>query len=347
MRSRPIRRTIKFPAPAPTPAKKPGRDGTDECFRYLGEIGALMFFCRAALDPDATGKALLDWTRRLQAALLAQYSDAMPHAGSPAQPRKSDPPPLAPSHLPARHPDDARTPFKIDPPQISTWRGAKPIVWASPNETTQPLSLRVLALEIVQATEGTPGWRGHLLVVYDPRTETLAHRFLKVRRSAEVSSDWILHGLAKADAAIRKRTSARRLAQDAVLIQLPDLQDMSLPYAAAYAEAAARIRAAIPNGGLSATWLAQHVAPLTLYNAQVDVGAPRSAIAELTVETARAFSNALIRAARTFTAECGADGPAWIALNPQKGNIDRRPGWAEDERRRRLTAASQNEDKTC
>ena len=39
-----------------------------------------------------------------------------------------------------------------------------------------------------------------------------------------------------------------------------------------------RIRAAIPNGGLSATWLAQHVAPLTLYNAQVDVGAPRSAV---------------------------------------------------------------------
>ena len=159
------------------------------------------------------------------------------------------------------------------------------------------------------------------------------HHFLKVRRSAEVSADWILHGLAKADAVIRKRTSARRLAQDAVLIQLPDLQDTSLPYAAAYAEAAARIRAAIPNGGLSATWLAQHVAPLTLHDAQVDVGAPRSAIAELTVETARAFSNALIRAARTFTAECGADGPAWIALNPQKGNIDRRPGWAEDERR--------------
>ena len=340
MRARPLRRTITFPVPASPPAKKAGCDGTDECFRYLGEIGALMFFCRAALDPDATGKVLLDWTRRLQAALLAQYSDAMPHAGSPAQPRKSDPPPLAPSHLPAHRPDDARTPFKIDPPQISTWRGAKPIVWASPNETTQPLTLRVLALEIVQATEGTPGWRGHLLVVYDPRTETLAHRFLKVRRSAEVSADWILHGLAKADAAIRKRTAARHLAQDAVLIALPNLQDTSLPYAAAYAEAATRMRAAIPTGGLSATWLATHVAPLTLHDAQVDVGAPRSAIAELTVETARAFNNALIRAARTFTAGCGADGPAWIALNPQKGSIDRKPGWADDERSRRLAAMS-------
>ena len=321
MRARPLRRTITFPAPASPPAKKPGRDGTDECFRYLGEIGALMFFCRAALDPDAEGVTLLSWALRLQRVLLDRPAD---------RPLKK---------------------LTIAAPQISTWRHANPIVWAPPPETAQPLTLRVLALEIVQATAGTPdaapGWRGHLLVVYDPRTETLAHRFLKVRRSAEVSSDWILHGLAKADAAIRKRTSARRLAQDAVLIQLPDLQDTSLPYTAAYAEAAARIRAAIPNGGLSVTWLAQHVAPLTLYDAQVDVGAPRSAVAELTVETARAFSNALIRAARTFTAECGADGPAWIALNPQKGNIDRRPGWAEDERRRRLTAASRNEDTTC
>ena len=87
-------------------------------------------------------------------------------------------------------------------------------------------------------------------------------------------------------------------------------------------------------------WLAQHVAPLTLHDAQVDIGAPRSAIAELTVETARTFSNALIRAARTFTEGCGANGPAWIALNPQKGNIDRKPGWADDERLRRHAAMS-------
>lgn len=310
MRARPLRRTITFPVPAQPPAKKPGRDGTDECFRYLGEIGALMFFCRAALDPDAEGVTLLSWTLRLQRVLLDRPAD---------RPLKK---------------------LTIAAPQISTWRHANPIVWAPPSETAQPLTLRVLALEIVQAKEGAPGWRGHLLVVYDPRTETLAHRFLKVRRSAEVSSDWILHGLAKADAAIRKRTAARHLAQDAVLIALPDLQDTSLPYAAAYAEAAGRIRAAIPTGGLSATWLAKHVAPLTLHDAQVDIRAPRSAIAELTVETARAFSNALIRAARTFTEGCGANGPAWIALNPQKGNIDRKPGWADDERLRRHAAMS-------
>lgn len=314
MRSRPIRRTIKFPAPAQPPAKKPGRDGTDECFRYLGEIGALMFFCRAALDPDAEGVTLLNWTLRLQRVLLDRLAD---------RPLKK---------------------LTIAAPQISTWRHANPIVWAPPSETVQPLTLRVLALEIVQATavapDAVPGWRGHLLVVYDPRTETLAHRFLKIRRSAEVSSDWILHGLAKADAAIRKRTAARQLAQDAVLIALPDLKDTSLPYAGAYAETAERIRTAIRTGGLSAIWLAKHVAPLTLHDAQVDVGTPRSAIAELTIETARAFSNALIRAARTFTAECGADGPAWIALNPQKGNIDRKPGWADDERSRRHAAMS-------
>ena len=310
-----------------SPCKTSRRGRADDCFHYLGEIGALMFFARAALDPDATGKALLGWALQLQKARLTQ-----PKAFSPPSNESEG--------------DVSLRPLKIAAPQISTWRNGNPIVWSPPQATSHALDLRVLALEIVQATEDAPGWRGHLLVVYDPRTETLAHRFLKVRRSAEVSADWILHGLAKADEAIRTRTSARHLAQDAVLIALPDLQDTSLPYAAAYAEAAERIRAAMPTGGLSATWLAKHVAPLTLHDAQVDVAAPRSAIAELTVETARAFSNALIRAARTFTAECGAEGPAWIALNPQKGNIDRNPGWEEAERRRRLAAKSRNEDVT-
>jgi hypothetical protein len=90
-------------------------------------------------------------------------------------------------------------PLKIDAPQISTWRRANLIVWAPPEQGEQALSLRVLAIEMAQAVAEptmSPGWKGHLLIIFDPHTETLVHHFLKLNRTAEVSADWILYVLA-------------------------------------------------------------------------------------------------------------------------------------------------------
>lgn len=295
--------------------RAPRRTGVDECFHYLGEVGALMFFARAALDPGAKGADLLAWTLRLQRALLA-------------------------------HPTDATLkPLKIDAPQISTWRRANPIVWAPPEQMEQALSLRVLAIEMAQAVaepETSHGWKGHLLIVFEPRTETLVHHFLKLNRTAEVSADWILYVLARADRAIRERTASIRAPQDSVSIALPDLKDT--PYAEAYAEAATRLTEAIPAGGLTVTWLGRHEACLTLHDAYVDTAAPRDSYAALTLETSQLFRNALIRTARAFNALSDKGGGVWIALNPQKGDIDRKPGWEEEERLRRLAAASRHED---
>lgn len=294
--------------------RAPRRTGVDECFHYLGEVGALMFFARAALDPGAKGADLLAWTLRLQKVLRDRPADAT---------LKS---------------------LKIDAPQISTWRRANPIEWAQPTMGAA-LSLRMLAIEVAQAVaepEMSPGWKGHLLVVFDPRTETLVHHFLKLNRTAEVSADWILYVLARADRAIRERTAAIRAPQDSVSIALPDLRDT--PYAGAYAEAATRLKEALPEWGLPVTWLGRHEAYLTLHDAHIDEAAPRDSYAALTFETSQIFRNALIRTARAFPAEAPPDvhRAAWIALNPQKGDIDRKPGWEEAERRRRLAAASQS-----
>ncbi len=56
----------------------------------------------------------------------------------------------------------------------------------------------------------------------------------------------------------------------------------------------------------------------------------------------------MIRTTRAFNTEGQSDAhsPVWIALNPQKGDIDRKPGWEEEERLRRLAAAFRHEDTT-
>ncbi len=89
----------------------------------------------------------------------------------------------------------------------------------------------------------------HLLIIFDPRTEPLVHHFLKLNRTAEVSADWILYVLAQATWAIRKRYAAIRAPQDSVSIAMPDMKDT--PYAEPYAEAATRLKDAIPTGELT------------------------------------------------------------------------------------------------
>lgn len=277
--------------------RAPRRTGTEDCIHYLGEVGAFMFFVRAALDPDATGADLLRWTLRLQQALLAKPADV------------------------------TLKPLKIDAPQISTWRRANPIVWESPLLAGQTLSLRALAIEVAGPMAHSPAWKGHLLMVFEPHSETLVHHFLKLNRTAEVSTDWILYVLGRADQAIRERTAALRGLADSVSIALPDLKDT--PYEGAYAEAATRIKAALPRGCLSATWLGRNMSTLALHNAHVDQTAAHHVHDVRHFKTSQIFRNALLRTAREFTALTNRGGEAWIALTPLKGDIDRKPGWAD------------------
>jgi len=303
--------------------KKPRRSGVEECFRYLGEVGALIFFCRAALHPEAAGKDLLDWTLRLQKALLAQKKAYAVNQDVQAE------------GVPLRA-------LKIDTPQISTWRRDNPIIWAMPTEARGALAFRMLAVDVIQATEPSrkPSWQGHLLIVFEPNTNTLVHRFLKVNRSAELSSDWILYVLAKADQIVRKRAVSQRVSQESVSIALPGLGSSAPSLAGSYAEAGDRLRSVGPAGALHVTWRGRFEADLFMHGGSLDEAGPRSGSAELTFESSRSFSNALIRASRAFNVQDGTDSATWAALNPLKGEIDRKPGWEEQERLRRLALRS-------
>lgn len=281
--------------------KPPRRTGLDECFHYLGEIGALMFFARAALDPDVKGVDLLRWTLRLQNALLTH-----------------------PAHGPLKR-------LTIAAPQISTWRKANPIDWTPP-PSEQSLSLRMLVIEVVSDADVPDAEReceGYVLILFEPNTETLVHHFLKANREADVSSNWILYVLARADEEVRTRASALGAPKDSVSISIPDLTNTS--YAKAYAEAAARLKAAIPTGHLTITWLGKQKATLTLHNAHIDEAALRAVVAPLRFETSQKLRNAFVRIARAFNADdsSASNRATWIALNPLKGDIDRKPGWAD------------------
>ncbi len=282
-----------------------------------------MFFCRAALHPEAAGTSLLNWTLRLQKALLAQKKAYAVNQDVQAE-------------------GASLRALKIDAPQISKWRRDNPIIWAMPSEARGTLAFRMLAVDVIQATEPSqkPSWQGHLLIVFEPNTNTLVHRFLKVNRPADLSSDWILYVLAKADQIVRKRAVSQRVSQESVSIALPDLESSAPLLAGSYAEAGDRLRSVGPAGALHVTWRGRFEANLFMHGGSLDEAGPRSGYAELTFESSRSFCNALIRVSRAFNVQDGADSATWAALNPLKGEIDRKPGWEEQERLRRLALRS-------
>lgn len=326
MSPRQIRKPPKIsPEKLPT-RKKLRRTGIEDCFHYLGEVGALFFFCRAALDPDADGASLLNWTLRLREALLSQKEK---YAGKQDSQAEGSP-------LKA---------FVIKAPQISTWRRANPIRWeAPPQDKSETLSLRVLAIEVCQstATESRPRWEGHLLVIYEPRTETLAHHFLKINRSADVSADWILYVLAGADGVIRRRAADRQLAVSSVHVTLPDPTYLNPDFIAAYAEAGRRLNAAIATGDLSCAWRQSGEVCMTLSAGDVDELGPRSVQVSLTFDSFRPLANAAIRVAEAFSRADPKYSPSWRALNPRKGEVDRRPGWADELHLSRIAASAKH-----
>lgn len=304
--------------------RKARRKGIEDCFHYLGEVGALAFFSYAALMPEADGKTLLNWTLRLQDALLAQKDRFAVKHDSQAW--------GATMHR-----------LKIDKPQISLWRRANPFQWALPQTRSEiDLDIRVLSVEVNQLTEGAQGWKGHLLLIGEPRTNTLIHHFLTVRRSADVSAASILFALTKASNAIAARAVAARIEVDKVSIGLPDLSDQNSPFTTAYAAAADRLIKALSEGGLTVTWLRNKQVSWNLPGGYVETAYERNALADLAFPTARSFKNALVRTARDFKIETtGTDttaNAAWIALNPLQGEVDRKPGWANVEHERKREA---------
>lgn len=283
----------------------------EECRHYLGELGAFLFFFRVALDPNVTGVKLLSWTLRLQTALLTRKKENALNQGAQA------------SGVPLKA-------LKIGAPQISTWRHANPISWTAP-PPEQELSLRILAIDVVLAPkpEAHAPWRGHLLIVYHPRSDTLVHHLLKIDSPTRVTSDWILYVLGEAQHAIRSRIPVETQTQDLTSIAMPDVSRTTPQLADAYTEAADRLMTATSAETLTATWLNTHHTTIELKNVHIDRHSDRSAHIDVTFESARSFSNTLIRVANAFNRIAPKDSAHWVALNPPKGKIDRKPGWAD------------------
>lgn len=182
------------------------------------------------------------------------------------------------------------------------------------------------------------GGRATLLIVYEPRTETLVHHF---NQETPVSDDWILYVLGRADQDIRARAVSRDIVADSVCITVPDLCEISSQRAVAYVNALERLKKAVPVQELPARWRGRYDAKVLLKGGAIDGANALTGYVETTFQTAQSFKNALIRASRAFNAVASIeDHGVCLALNPQKGEIVRKEGWEEEERLRRRAAAS-------
>ena len=145
--------------------------------------------------------------------------------------------------------------------------------------------------------------------------------------------------LAKADKVIRQRAADRHLAVDSVHITLPDPIHLNSDFVEAYGEAGRRLNAAIATGGFSCTWKRIDETCMLPSNSYFDAFGPQSVQVSLTFDTFRQVANSAIRVAEAFSRTDSKHSSSWCALNPRKGEIDRRPGWADELYSSRIVAS--------
>jgi hypothetical protein len=297
--------------PSQPPAKKTRvRDGHADCYKYLGEVGALMFYTYGALRYEASGVELLKWTQRLQKALLSQPEMFRPK-------RKAE---LA-----------DQEPFKdmtVEKPQISLWKQARPIAGEA-NGDGKAYNVRVVGLRVDGLDEkDLPTWAGHLLLIYDTLTDTLVHHFYAFNKNEhQLSTSALLYGLQQGLNKIETRRINDNQQAEIYSIEINGLGDGK----EAYDKVAELLRQALATGWPIPFRWQQVEDDLSLAkDDELASTSDNSVFMQTYYPTSRRFSNALARTAKAFNRVKHVEGEkasssAWISLSPIKASEKKDP----------------------
>lgn len=207
--------SVKTASDTPKASSERAQRPTDyvaQCRSYLGDVGALVFFCAATLRPEMSTSALASWTRQVQAAqrsLKKRFRlprvDAKKKAFLPAAP-------------------------KIDKPQVSVWRKASPFQSPIPTGMGEGWTFRVLSIPVTGPTieasqSGTPPWSGHLIVVYEGQTGTFFHQFVGLSSNFVVTPDLVAYLLTRIEKLMLQHDSAITYANKARTLYWPQLDE--------------------------------------------------------------------------------------------------------------------------
>lgn len=169
-----LKTRIKQPA-----KKKRTRDGHKQCYSYLGEVGALAFYTYLALRHEISLSELVVWTNRLQQAIVA-----IPEKYRPKQDAQLEDCDLVMKRA-------------ISRPQVSLWKKSAPM---QAEASTVSVDVRAASFRIDGIDkDDRVVWSGHLLFVFDARTNTLVHHFAAYNvASRQLSTEALLYALSKA-----------------------------------------------------------------------------------------------------------------------------------------------------
>jgi hypothetical protein len=150
-------------------------DGAREsCNRHLSDIGALIFYIYSSQHADSASRSLESWTQLLREAVVARFKRFRK-----AQTRRGE----KTENLIGQPVFDKR--------QVSPWVrfSSIPKLKCPP---TEGLDFRLLNFEICGEGGNTP-WQGNLIVIYEAKTDSLFHHFIKTTASSKISKDLIIY----------------------------------------------------------------------------------------------------------------------------------------------------------
>jgi hypothetical protein len=288
-----------------------------ECSSYLGEVAAQIFFFYSIQRKDLGVNRLLKWTQSLQEAVYKQQKKFIPKRMNRTSNEKLCPNP------------------KIDKPQISKWRRANPLP-AGTYKLTEGLDFRLLNLEI--CGEGDRPWQGNLILIYEAKTDSLFHQFVKPSKTSKVTEDLIFYVIGKAVESINTKFDGTSLSTSAKTLSVASVASTNTEVADAYELVLKQIieRSKI-NETFDYKWLRQHKVQINFFDWQIQRSnlEPAEKIcidikkATIDIDTAGKFRNNLVRISNKMTRIAKKQNYpfTWYSLNPAKVQIVKSADW--------------------
>lgn len=174
-----------------------------QCRSVLGDTGALLFFCYAALRPKWTMSKLVRWTQMLRDSINDGKEE------------------LRPARTNAKGTVLLSRNTKIEKPQVSVWKKYSPVVAEFPCLNSIGWNYRILNIQVFGKNNQNGIWLGNLICILELRTGTFFHHLISESKSFKLSEQQVFYALAKADEKMALHPDAHMYAQHIRQVFIP------------------------------------------------------------------------------------------------------------------------------
>ena len=162
---------------------------------------------------------------------------------------------------------------------------------------TDGLAFRMLNIEINSTL-----WKGHLLMIYEVKTNTLFHHFIVLNKKQRIKSGLILYEIAKAINHINENMKEPLLERENTIF-IPTISEIDTDIQMAYDETAREINSNNKKDEvIGAEWNRQLIEPINFYKFKVErLSSQPNIIIQIDVKESLDFKNTLNRISKRLT----------------------------------------------